>query len=70
MSWFYCFIALWYGVCDVEQTTHAFLEQQECRKSRRKIKGVLVEVIGATVSELHEIWQVEGKQHFIQTDEI
>ena len=25
-------------------------------------RGVLVEAIGVTVLELHEIWQVEGKQ--------
>ena len=25
-------------------------------------RGVLVEAIGVTVSELHEIWQVEGVQ--------
>ena len=64
MSWFYCFIALWYGVCDVEQTTHAFLEQQGRKKSQHKIKGGgLVGAIGITVSKLHEIWQVEGKWH-------
>ena len=27
-------------------------------------KGMPVEAIGATVSELHEIWQVEGKRRF------
>ena len=27
-----------------------------------KSKGVPVEAIGVSVSELHEIWQVEGKQ--------
>ena len=26
-------------------------------------RGVLVEAIGATMLELHEIWQVEGKRH-------
>ena len=27
------------GETDVEQTTHAFIQQQGCRKSQRKIKG-------------------------------
>ena len=27
-------------------------------------RGVLVEVIGATVLELHDIWQVEEKRHY------
>ena len=48
---------------DVEQTARVFLEQQGRRKSQRKIKGgVLVGAIRVTMSELHEIWQVEGKQ--------
>ena len=47
----------------VEQTANAFLEQHGCRKSQHKIKGgVLVGAIKVTVSELHEIWQVEEKQ--------
>ena len=33
------------------------------RSHNAKPNGVPLEAIGATVSELHEIWQVEGKQH-------
>ena len=48
---------------DVEQTTHAFLEQQGRRKSQHKIKGGASRgAIRVTVLELHEIWQVEGKR--------
>ena len=51
-------------VGDVEQTAHAFLEQQEHRKSQHKIKGrVIVKAIRATMLELHDIWQVKGKRH-------
>ena len=52
---------------DVEQIAHTFLEQQRHRKLQCNIKGeVLVEAIGVTVLELHEIWQVEGKRCLIQ----
>ena len=52
------------GQTDVEQTAHAFLEQQGRRKSQRKIKGGCQQgAIGVTMSELHEIWQVEGKRN-------
>ena len=40
---------------DVEQISHAFLEQQWHRKSQPKTKGGFVEAIGALVLELHEI---------------
>ena len=45
-----------FHILDVEQTTQVFLEKQGCQKSRHKIKGVLIETIGAVMSELHEIW--------------
>ena len=48
------------GQTDVEQTAHAFRRGAGCYNT--KSKGVPVEAIGVSVSELHEIWQVEGKQ--------
>ena len=50
--------------CDVEQTAQAFLEQQGRQKSQHRIKGVPIKAIGVTISELCEIWQVEGKRHY------